>query len=50
MKVRFRATLVLPVPIVRANTCFQGDIATWEFTQEDLYGRGFEMWVKASGG
>jgi hypothetical protein len=47
--IRFRATLVLPMPIVRANTCFQGDTATWEFTQEDLYGRGFEMWAKASG-
>jgi len=49
LEIRFRATLVLPVPIVRANTCFQGDTATWDFTQDDLYGRGFEMWVKASG-
>jgi hypothetical protein len=37
------ATLVMPAPIVRANTCFQGDTATWDFDGEDLYGRGFEM-------
>lgn len=47
--IRFHATLVLPMPIVRANTCFQGDTATWDFTQDDLYGRGFEMWAKAGG-
>jgi len=42
-RVRFRATLVMPVPILRANTCVAGDTATWEFDEEDLYGRGFEM-------
>jgi hypothetical protein len=46
-KVRFKATLTLPGPIVRANTCFAGDTATWEFEGEDLYGRGFEMWARA---
>jgi hypothetical protein len=44
---RFRATLVMPAPILRANTCVQGNTATWEFDQSDLYGRGFEMWVRA---
>ena len=42
-RVRIRATLVMPVPILRANTCVAGDTATWEFDEEDLYGRGFEM-------
>ncbi len=37
------ATLTMPAPILRANTCFQGDTATWDFDGEDLYGRGFEM-------
>jgi hypothetical protein len=46
-KVRFKATLTLPAPIVRANTCFAGDTATWEFEGEDLYGRGFDMWARA---
>ena len=46
--VRYRVTLVMPGPIVRANTCAQGDTATWEFDQSDLYGRGFEMWARAA--
>lgn len=46
--VHFRATLVLPAPIVRANTCAQGDTATWEFDADDLYGHGFEMWAVAA--
>jgi len=48
-ELRFRVTLIMPAPITRANTCFQGDTAVWEFTEEDLYGRGFEVWVKAAG-
>jgi hypothetical protein len=47
LKLRFRATLVMPVPIVSANTCVSGDAATWEFDQDDLYGRGFEMKASA---
>jgi hypothetical protein len=46
-RIRFRATLQMPGPIVRANTCADGDTATWEFEQDDLYGRGFEMWARA---
>jgi hypothetical protein len=46
-KIRFRASLTLPAPIVRANTCFAGDTATWEFEGDDLYGRGFDMWARA---
>jgi hypothetical protein len=46
--VRFRATLVMPVPILRANTCATGDTAVWEFAEEDLFGRGFEMTALAS--
>ena len=46
--IHFHATLVMPVPIVRANTCAQGDTATWEFDGDDLYGRGFEMWAVAA--
>ncbi len=46
--IHFRATLVMPAPIVRANTCAQGDTATWEFDADDLYGRGFEMWAVAA--
>ncbi|HXK12315.1 MAG TPA: hypothetical protein VMT70_21935 [Vicinamibacteria bacterium] len=42
-RLRFRATLVMPVPILRANTCVAGDTAVWEFEGEDLFGRGFEM-------
>jgi hypothetical protein len=47
-RVRFRATLVMPAPILRANTCVAGDTATWEFDEEDLFGRGFEMKALAS--
>ncbi len=32
-----------------ANGCPSGDTITWEFTQGDLYGRGFEMWAIANG-
>jgi hypothetical protein len=46
-RIHFRVTLVMPAPIVRANSCFQGDTVTWEFDQEDLYGPGFEMWARA---
>ncbi|HSD66751.1 MAG TPA: hypothetical protein VLF95_08620 [Vicinamibacteria bacterium] len=46
--VRFRATLVMPVPILRANTCAAGDTAVWEFGEDDLFGRGFEMTAVAS--
>lgn len=46
-RIHFRATLVMPGPIVRANACVQGDTASWEFEQDDLYGRGFEMRAKA---
>lgn len=46
--VRIHATLTLPAPIVRANTCFQGDTAAWDFDGSDLYGRGFEMSAVAS--
>jgi hypothetical protein len=46
--VRFRATLVMPAPILRANTCVAGDTAVWEFEEEDLFGRGFEMKALAS--
>lgn len=45
--IRFRATLVMPGPIVRANACVVGDTATWEFDATDLYGRGFEMRARA---
>ena len=43
LKLSFRATLVMPAPIQRANTCFAGDTAVWEFAEEDLFGRGLEM-------
>ncbi len=42
-KIRFHATLVMPLPIQRANTCAAGDTAQWEFDEDDLFGRGFEM-------
>jgi hypothetical protein len=42
-RLRFRATLVMPVPIVRSTTCVSGDTAVWEFDGDDLFGRGFEM-------
>jgi len=48
LKLRFRATLVMPVPIVSANACVSGDTAVWEFDQDDLYGRGFEMTASAA--
>jgi hypothetical protein len=41
--VAFHATLVMPAPILRANTCVSGDTAEWEFEEGDLFGRGFEM-------
>jgi hypothetical protein len=45
---RFHATLVMPAPILRANACVAGDTASWEFEEEDLFGRGFEMTAVAS--
>lgn len=45
--IRFRVTLVMPGPIVRANSCATGDTVVWEFDDDDLYGRGFEMWARA---
>lgn len=49
-RIRFRVTLIMPAPIVRANTCFQGDSVTWEFDQDDIRGgRRFEMWARAEG-
>jgi hypothetical protein len=45
--IHFHVTLVMPAPIARANTCTQGDTATWEFDGDDIYGRGFEMWAVA---
>lgn len=47
LEVYFRATLVMPAAITRANTCFSGDTATWEFDQDDLYAGAFPMWAKA---
>jgi hypothetical protein len=47
LQIKFHATVVMPAPIVRANTCYQGNTATWDFTPSDLYGRGFEMRVEA---
>jgi len=47
-RVRFRATLVMPVPILRANACVTDDTVVWEFDEEDLFGRGFEMKALAS--
>jgi hypothetical protein len=32
-RLHFRATLVMPVPILRANTCVTGDTAVWEFEE-----------------
>ena len=46
-RVRFRAQLVMPAPVVRANACFQGETVTWEFDQDDLFGQGFTMWARA---
>jgi hypothetical protein len=42
-RLRFRATLVMPAPILRANACVTGDTVVWEFDEDDLFGRGFEM-------
>jgi len=47
-RMHFHATLVMPLPILRANTCVAGDTATWEFEEEDLFGRGFEMHALAA--
>ncbi len=47
LKITFRATLVMPAPIARANACFSGDTVVWEFDEGDLYGRGFEMHARA---
>jgi hypothetical protein len=46
--IHFRATLVMPYPIRRCNACAMGDTAVWEFDEQDLYGRGFEMTATAS--
>jgi hypothetical protein len=46
-RLRFRLTLTMPGPIVRANTCVQGDTAVWEFTGDDLFGHGFDIWARA---
>jgi hypothetical protein len=46
-RIRFRATLLMPGPIVRSNACADGESVSWEFEQDDLYGRGFEMWARA---
>ena len=48
-KIHFKVTLLMPAAITRANACVQGDTAVWEFDQDDLYGRGFEMWARAGG-
>jgi hypothetical protein len=42
-RLHFQATLVMPGPITRANTCVDGNSARWEFEGDDLFGRGFEM-------
>lgn len=46
-RVHFKFTLVMPGPILRANTCFSGDTATWEFDDEDLYAHGFDIRARA---
>ena len=38
----------MPTPIARANTCFAGDTAVWEFAEDELFGRGFEMTALAA--
>jgi hypothetical protein len=48
IRIAFQATLVLPYPIGRSNTCASGDTAVWEFDEQELYGRGFEMMALAS--
>ena len=47
-RVHFKFTLVMPGPILRANTCFSGDTATWEFDDEDLYVHGFDIRARAA--
>jgi hypothetical protein len=47
-QLRFHATVVMPAPILRANTCAAGDTAQWDFEEDDLFGRGFEMKVLAA--
>ncbi len=47
IEIHFRVILVMPTAITRANTCFTGDTATWEFDQDDLYSGPFPMWAKA---
>jgi hypothetical protein len=47
LKIKFRATLVMPAPIARANACYSGDTVVWEFDGDELYGRGFEMQARA---
>jgi hypothetical protein len=48
LEIHFHATLVMPAAITRANTCFTGDTATWEFDQDDLYAGPLPMWAKAA--
>ena len=45
---RVGTTLLESLPIVSANACVSGDTAVWEFDQDDLYGRGFEMKASAA--
>jgi len=47
LEIHFHVTLVMPTGITRANTCFAGDTATWEFDQDDLYAGPFPLWAKA---
>ena len=47
-RVHFKFTLVMPGPILRANTCFSGDTATWEFDDQDLYVHGFDVRARAA--
>jgi hypothetical protein len=47
-RIHFRATLVMPFSVRRANACAAGDTVVWEFEGEELYGRGFEMRALAS--
>jgi hypothetical protein len=47
-RIHFRATLVMPYPIQRANACVVGDTVVWEFEDEELYGRGVEMMALAA--
>jgi hypothetical protein len=47
LDLHLHATMVMPAPIARANTCFQGNVAQWDFAGRDLFARGFEMRVLA---